>query len=72
MTMHSSQEPPDITYTISFQYGSYYGKRKITLAADDQRDPIAVMWARMELAGYLTLPMAYRAAEIINTEESEE
>lgn len=72
MTMHSTNEPGDITYTISYQYGTYSGQRKVTLAADDQRDPCAVMWARMRNAGELTLPMAYQSARIIDEQASEE
>jgi len=71
MTMHSTHETGSITYTIRFQYGTYSGVRKITLDADDQRDPKDVMWARMERAGELTLPMAYRSARIID-EQSED
>lgn len=50
----------EITYTIKYQYGTYSGTRKITLDADDQRDPIKVMWSRMSRAGELTLGMALK------------
>lgn len=66
MTMHSTYEPPDITYTIEYWYGTYNGTRKVTLAADDERDPIKVMWSRMSRAGELTLGMAYSSAKIID------
>lgn len=62
----------EITYTIKYQYGTYSGTRKITLDADDQRDPIKVMWSRMSRAGELTLGMAYQSARIIDERESRE
>lgn len=72
MTMHRIHEPRSITYTIRYQYGAYSGVRKITLDADDQRDPCAVMWARMERAGELVLPMAYRSARVIDEQLGED
>lgn len=62
----------EITYTIRYQYGPYSGQRKVTLDSSDQRDPITVMWSRMQRAGELTLPMAYQSARIIDEQANEE
>ncbi len=66
MTMQSTYEAGSVTFTIRYQYGTASGTRKVTLAADDQRDPVKVMWSRMARAGELTPPMAYRSATIVD------
>jgi len=58
----------EITYTINYQYGPYSGQEEVTLSEDDPRNPCDVMWARMERAGDLGLPMAYRSAKVIDEE----
>jgi len=52
-------------YTIKYQYATYEGTE--TVKADDPEEAIAKMWSM--LRPWLTLPMAYKSAKIINTEE---
>jgi len=49
-------------YTIRYQYGTYEGVEIVW--ANDEEDAIAKMWRR--LRKYMTLPMAYQFAEIID------
>lgn len=57
-------------YRIEYWYGTYHGTRTVILEEDDQRDPIAVMWAGLSSEGLLTLPMASRSARITSQEST--
>jgi hypothetical protein len=50
------------TFEIKYHYGTYSGME--TVQAEDGEQAIAIMWRR--LRKYMTLPMAYRSAKIVN------
>lgn len=54
-------------YTIKYWYGSYSGT--LIIWADDEDTAIVKMWAALKR--HMSLPMAYKAAEIIKVETSE-
>jgi hypothetical protein len=56
-------------YTIKYQYGTYSGTERIE--AEDGEQAIDEMWGIFRRKGYLTLPMAYKSARIINEEEEQ-
>jgi len=51
-------------YTIKYQYATYSGIEIIE--AEDGEDAIQKMWSKLKK--YMTLPMAYQSAKIINYE----
>lgn len=59
-------------YTIEYTFGTYSGTEVVTLPADDDRNPRAVMWARLNRQNKLTLPMAAKSAKVVKCEEIEE
>ena len=52
-----------MTYKIRYHYGTYTGVE--TVNADDEEQAIAKMWSRLKR--YMTLPMAYQSAEVIES-----
>ena len=59
-----------VEYTIQYVYGSYSGTARVLLSPDEINfgtDPRDKMWGQLRRDGYLTLGMATKSAEIINS-----
>jgi len=54
-------------YTIEFLYGSYSGTEIIY--ADENADPIAIMWGNFKRHDYLSLSMACQQAKVVKIED---
>ena len=54
-------------YTIKYQYGTYLGTEIVF--AENSEEAINKMWNNLRRRGYLTLPMAYQSAKIIDSNE---
>jgi hypothetical protein len=58
-----------MSYKIRLWYGPYVAVE--TVNAEDDEEAIAKAWSLLRKRGLLTLPMAYRSAKILKTEENE-
>jgi len=52
-----------MTYKIEYQYATYSGTEYVN--AEDGEQAIAIMWSRLKK--YMTLPMAYKSAKIVES-----